>query len=140
MDRLLPGVRLAARSRLWHTAPLGPPDQPWYANMVAVLACGPRVTPEILFAALSALERELGRNRILERRFGPRVLDVDLLLFGLEHRSGPDLILPHPRMGSRAFVLAPLAEVAPGLLLPGGQRVEQALAGLNVPAAGLILL
>ena len=113
MDLDIPGVRVAARSRVYHSAPVGPPDQPWYANMAVALACGAGVTPDFLFAGLMTIERELGRNRILERRFGPRFIDIDLLAFGRERRNTAELILPHPRMMDRAFVLVPLAEIAP---------------------------
>jgi len=132
MDRDIPGVRVAARSRIYHTAPMGPPDQPWYANMAAALACEAEVNPEGLFAALMAIERDLGRNRLLERRFGPRFIDIDLLAFGNERRTSPDLTLPHPRMAQRAFVLAPLAEIAPGL--------RPLLAGLSFAAHGSIIV
>lgn len=113
MDRDIPGVRVAACSRVYQSAPVGPPDQPWYANMAVALACEAGVTPEALFAGLMAIEREMGRNRLLERRFGPRFIDIDLLTFGTERRDTADLILPHPRMAARAFVLVPLAEIAP---------------------------
>ncbi len=118
MDGILPGVRLAARSRVYHTAPLGPPDQPWYANMVARLDCPADMAPETLFEALMTLEADLGRNRLLERRWGPRVLDVDLLCMGAHVRDSARLTLPHPLMWTRAFVLLPLADVAPEMVTP----------------------
>lgn len=132
MDGLLPGVRLRAVSRVWHSAPhvLEPLELPlpeclrpggparcapgaWYANRVARLSCAPGVTPEALFKALMDLEADLGRNRLLESRYGPRVIDIDLLAFEGQTRSTPRLILPHPRLGARPFVLLPLREVAP---------------------------
>nr|WP_279343502.1 2-amino-4-hydroxy-6-hydroxymethyldihydropteridine diphosphokinase [Fundidesulfovibrio terrae] len=143
MHGILPGVRLAARSRVWHTAPLGmaameyprPECQrevvtgpaaaatsPWYANMAVRLDCPPDVTPEALFEALMALEAELGRNRVMETRWGPRVIDIDLLAFGAETRATPRLTLPHPRMFERAFVLLPLEEVAPETATP--ERID----------------
>jgi 2-amino-4-hydroxy-6-hydroxymethyldihydropteridine diphosphokinase len=157
MEGILPGVCLAARSRIWHTAPheLGkmeyprpecllslvegglpaqtnnaagpgqgsqaqinpkqgcqPPAVPWYANMVVRLDCALPVTPEDLFEALMALERDLGRNRLMESRYGPRFLDIDLLAFADAVRDTPRLTLPHPRMSMRAFVLLPLQEIA----------------------------
>ena len=133
LDSLLPGVRLAARSSIWQTAPLGPPDQPWYANMVLRLECAPEVTARALFAALMELEARLGRNRVLERRWGPRILDVDLLLFGDEHSTDPVMTLPHPRMWERAFVLLPLREVAPEMV------PEERLEGLSFSHSGTII-
>lgn len=86
--------------------------------MAARLECAPRVTPEALFEALMALEAEMGRDRIMERRWGPRVIDIDLILFSGETRATPWLTLPHPRWEMRAFVALPLAEVAPGAVSP----------------------
>jgi len=132
MDALLPGVRVAAVSRVWHSAPLllEPLEPPlpeclrpggaaraapgaWYANRVARLECLPGVTPEALFEALMGLESALGRNRLLEGRYGPRFIDIDLLAFEGQTRATPHLTLPHPRIGARPFVLLPLREVAP---------------------------
>ncbi len=84
--------------------------------MVVRLECAPEVTARSLFSALMELEARLGRNRVMERRWGPRILDVDLLLFGDERSDDPAMILPHPRMWERAFVLLPLREVAPELV------------------------
>lgn len=136
MDGILPGVRLAARSRIYHSAPHElarlehprpevfravreePPATPWYANMVARLDCAPQVTPETLFEALMRLEAQLGRNRLMEPRWGARFVDIDLLAFGRERRATPRLILPHPRIAQRAFVLLPFAEIAPEEVSP----------------------
>jgi len=133
LDGLLPGVCAAARSRVWHTAPLGPPDQPWYANMVVRLECAPEITAPGLFRALMELEALLGRNRVLERRWGPRILDVDLLLFGDLRSNDPYLTLPHPRMWERAFVLLPLREVAPDRV------TDQTLKGLSFRHSGTMI-
>jgi len=137
MDGILPGVRLAARSRIYHSAPHelarleypwpevfravgeAPPATPWYANMAVRLECAPQVTPEALFEALMLLEAELGRNRLMEPRWGARFLDIDMLAFGRERRSTAHLTLPHPRMAQRTFVLLPLAEIAPEEVAPG---------------------
>lgn len=136
MDGILPGVRLAARSRVYHSAPheLGrleypwpevfravgdvSPATPWYANIAVRLECAPQVTPESLFEALMRLEAELGRNRLMEPRWGARFVDIDLLAFGRERRGTAHLTLPHPRMAQRAFVLLPLAEIAPEEVSP----------------------
>lgn len=92
------------------------------------------MTAEKLFGALTRLETSLGRLRLMEARWGPRILDVDLLLFGDALRCTPRLVLPHPRMWQRPFVLLPLAEVAPELL------IEKKLAGLSFSRAGTVLL
>lgn len=86
--------------------------------MVVRLDCAPQVTPEALFEALMRLEAQLGRNRLMEPRWGARFVDIDLLAFGQERRSTERLTLPHPRMAQRAFVLLPLAEIAPDEVSP----------------------
>jgi 2-amino-4-hydroxy-6-hydroxymethyldihydropteridine diphosphokinase len=110
-------VRLAALeevevlkvSRFYLNPPLGPPDQPWYVNAVARVKT--RLEPEELLRALAQVERDLGRIR--GEHWGPRIIDLDLLLYNGVIMSGPELTLPHPEMHRRAFVLVPLAEIAP---------------------------
>lgn len=113
----LEDTRLVACSRIYRTRPQGgPPGQPHYLNAVARLAT--RLVPMALLRALQAIEQRSGRQRV--ERWGPRTLDLDLLLYGEVVLSSPELTLPHPRMAERAFVLEPLAEVAPeGLWVPG---------------------
>lgn len=131
----MPGVRLDAVSRVWRTEPQDEPDQPWFANQVARVVCDPTVTARGLLDALLGIELELGRDRSVgqgaPKRFGPRVIDLDLLLFGDLVLDGERLTLPHPRMRRRAFVLVPLAELAPGLRFPDGQALSEALAALD---------
>jgi len=113
----LPETELLARSALYRTAPVGPADQPDYINAVASLRT--RLSPRALLEALQAIERLHGRQRD-GTRWGPRTLDLDILLYGDERLSEPGLQIPHPEMGGRAFVLVPLADVAPsGLRVPG---------------------
>ncbi|WP_295448502.1 2-amino-4-hydroxy-6-hydroxymethyldihydropteridine diphosphokinase [uncultured Thiodictyon sp.] len=113
----LPGCTLRARSSLYATAPLGPVAQPEFVNAVAVLTT--KLTPLALLGALQGIERDHGRVRD-GARWGPRTLDLDLLLYGDWQLQLPGLTLPHPEMARRAFVLVPLAEIAPaGLLIPG---------------------
>ncbi|MFZ5659521.1 MAG: 2-amino-4-hydroxy-6-hydroxymethyldihydropteridine diphosphokinase [Pseudomonadota bacterium] len=122
----LPDTRLHKCSHLYRTRPVGGVAQPDFINAVAGIVTG--LSPEALFAALLEIEARAGRCRARETRWGPRTLDLDLLLFGdLALRSG-DLEIPHPRLGERAFVLAPLAEVAGDWLLPTGQSVAAAWA------------
>lgn len=111
----LPATRLVARSGLYRTAPLGVQGQPDYINAVA--AMDTRLPPDRLLAALLALETRQGRTR--DYHHAPRTLDLDLLLYGDTCLRQPGLELPHPRMHQRAFVLVPLAEIAPGLAIPG---------------------
>lgn len=113
--------RVRARSSLYETAPVGPP-QPPYLNAVVLVqtALGPRE----LLAALLAIECSLGRVR--DVRWGPRTIDLDLVALGDVRCADPDLVVPHPEAARRAFVLAPLVEVAPAFLLPG-QGVARAL-------------
>lgn len=125
LDRL-PDCRLAAVSSLYASDPLGPADQPRYVNAVAALDCG--LAPLELLDALQAIEREQGRERKAER-WGPRTLDLDILLFGNRLLSEERLTVPHYHMHARAFVLYPLAEIAPpDLQLPDGRSLEQLLA------------
>ena len=114
----LPETRLLAASGLYTTAPVGPQDQPDYVNAVARLET--RLTPLDLLAGLLAIEAAQGRRRD-GSRWGPRILDLDLLLHGDTELDLPGLRLPHPEMHHRAFVLIPLADVAPPALRIHGQ-------------------
>lgn len=122
----LPGTALAARSSLYATQPVdaGGPD---YCNAVAALDT--RLGALDLFHALQGIERVHGRER--SYRNAPRTLDLDLLLHGEARMDTPELTLPHPRMHLRAFVLAPLAEIAPELLIPGRGAVRELLAAIT---------
>lgn len=111
----LPQTRLLAASSLYRSAPVGHADQPDFVNAVAQLATV--VAPQDLLAALLAIEHDFGRERTF--RNAPRTLDLDLLLYGELCINEPGLTVPHPRMQQRAFVLAPLLEIAPGCVIPG---------------------
>lgn len=118
-------------SSLWETAPVDcPPGSPPFVNAVAALTPLPGESPESLLAKLQDMEQAFGRRpkQVLNE---PRPLDLDLIAFGAEPRNTPELILPHPRAHLRRFVLAPLAEILPDLLLPGqSQTVAELLAAL----------
>lgn len=116
----LTGTRVLARSSLYRTAPMGFADQPDFINAVAKLATA--LPPRALLDALLALETEHGRVRRIQN--GPRTLDLDLLLHGAADLEEPGLVVPHPRMHERAFVLVPLIEVAPDLAMPGVDDVR----------------
>ncbi len=121
-------VRLLARSSDYRTPPWGVADQPPFIN--AVIAVATSLPPRDLLARALTIERALGRDRKAERRWGPRMLDLDILAYGDLVLEEPDLTLPHPRLFERAFVLVPLAEIAPERTI-GGIRVRDALARLD---------
>jgi 2-amino-4-hydroxy-6-hydroxymethyldihydropteridine diphosphokinase len=122
LDRLTTS-RLLAASALYVTTPVGPQDQPDYVNAAARLET--RLPPLDLLAALLGIEAAQGRHRD-GTRWGPRTLDLDLLLYGEVELDVPGLRLPHPEIRHRAFVLTPLADVAPmGLWIPGQGTIEQ---------------
>jgi 2-amino-4-hydroxy-6-hydroxymethyldihydropteridine diphosphokinase len=122
----LPGVRVLAVSRVFRTDPQDFRDQPFFLNMTAALDCAPPRDASELLDDLLRTEEEIGRVRSGQRS-GPRVIDLDLLLFGNQVMNTQRLILPHPRILERAFVLVPLSEIAPGLALPGGPEIGEAL-------------
>ncbi len=130
----LPDTRLLARSSLYRSRPVGEPDQPDYVNAVARL--GTRLAPRELLAHCLAIEARHGRRRT--RRNAPRTLDLDLLLYDGLIMHEPGLTLPHPRMHERAFVLKPLAEIAPAALIPGRGRVSLLLAQVDVQDLALL--
>ena len=127
LDRLA-HTRVTARSHLYRTAPWGYPDQPDFINAVAALETA--LDAHALMHGLLAIERDSGRQRD-GVRFGPRVLDLDLLLYADARIDEPGLHVPHPRLQERAFVLVPLAEIAPLLDVPGQGRLDALLAQVD---------
>jgi 2-amino-4-hydroxy-6-hydroxymethyldihydropteridine diphosphokinase len=123
-------LAVAARSRLWETEPQGVRDQPWFLN--AAVAVRTRLSPRRLLERCLAVEASLGRER--STRWGPRPVDVDILLYGDAVLAEPDLVIPHPRLHQRAFALAPLCDLDPDLAVPGRGSVRELLAAaLAVP-------
>jgi 2-amino-4-hydroxy-6-hydroxymethyldihydropteridine diphosphokinase len=116
--RLREQVTVDALSSLYETEPAYVSDQPRFLN--AVLRGRTALDPMALLAFVKGIERALGR--VAGPRFGPRVVDIDLLLYGDETIDTPDLTIPHPRMAERPFVLVPLAEIAPDLVPPGWDK------------------
>jgi 2-amino-4-hydroxy-6-hydroxymethyldihydropteridine diphosphokinase len=123
-----PAVEVVAVSALRETEPWGPVAQPRYLNGVAELETD--LGPRALLDALLRVEQGLGRVRSGER-WGPRTIDLDLLLVGDQTVDEPGLTLPHPRLHERRFVLEPLAELAPGLVVPGRGEVVALLEALD---------
>lgn len=128
----LPRTRCVLRSSLYRSRPFGPVQQPDFVNAVAGLLT--ELDPAALLAQLQQLEAKLGRERPAVR-WGPRRIDLDLLVHGTETISEPGLDLPHPGIAERAFVVVPLAEIAPDLDVPGVGRVRGLLG--RVDTAGL---
>jgi 2-amino-4-hydroxy-6-hydroxymethyldihydropteridine diphosphokinase len=108
-------VRLIARSRDFATAPWGKTDQDWFVN--ACISVATKLAPRALLERCQEVEGRMGRVR--SEKWGPRIIDVDLLLYRDVAVNEPDLVLPHPYMGERAFVLAPLLDIAPDLKIAG---------------------
>lgn len=125
----LPRTTLVMRSALYVSRPMGPADQPDYVNAAAQVDTG-LSAPELL-TELLAIERRQGRQRCANQRNGPRTLDLDLLLYEDLVCDDPALTLPHPGAHERDFVLVPLAEIAPQLVIPGRGRISELLPGCN---------
>ncbi len=123
-----PDVAVVAVSALRETDPVGYVEQPRFLNGAAAVETN--LAPRGLLARLLAVERALGRIRD-GRRFGPRTIDLDLLLYGEETIDEPGLVVPHPRLHERAFVLEPLLDLDPELVVPGRGPVKCLLAGLQ---------
>jgi 2-amino-4-hydroxy-6-hydroxymethyldihydropteridine diphosphokinase len=121
-------VRLVARSSDYRTPPWGVTDQPAFINLGLVVETA--LSPRALLARALEIEAMLGRNRAKESRWGPRTVDIDLIAYDDIGIDEPDLTLPHPRALERAFVLAPLAEIAPDRKI-AGIKISDALARLD---------
>ncbi len=131
----IPNSCVVAVSALYGSKPMGPQDQPDYVNAVA--AMDTTLSAEALLDALQHIELEHGRQRKAER-WGPRTLDLDMLLYGQQQIATDRLTVPHYGMTTREFVLYPLHEIAPALCLPTGQSLQQLLA--QVPLNGLHII
>jgi 2-amino-4-hydroxy-6-hydroxymethyldihydropteridine diphosphokinase len=123
MEIMSDRVQVTAVSSLYDTAPVGETDQPRFLNLVCEgeTALG----PVELLAFVKEIETTVGR--VASRRWGPRAIDIDILLYGCEVVSLPHLTIPHPRICERVFVLAPLAEIAPELVIPGQRQTVATL-------------
>jgi 2-amino-4-hydroxy-6-hydroxymethyldihydropteridine diphosphokinase len=128
----LTGSRLVLRSSLWRSAPMGPQDQPAFVNAAAGLVT--TMSPHAFLECLKSLEQALGKTEPAVR-WGPRVIDLDLLVFGELKLDEPEITLPHPGLHQRNFVLYPLSEIAAELWVPGLARVRRLCE--RVSAAGI---
>jgi 2-amino-4-hydroxy-6-hydroxymethyldihydropteridine diphosphokinase len=131
----IPQTRLQQASPLYRNPPMGPADQPDYVN--AVGAIDTALAPSILLSELQALEADAGRQRN-GQRWGPRPLDLDILLYADLRQATPTLTIPHPGLPSRAFVLYPLADIAPGLDVPGHGPLASLLDGVDAATLALV--
>jgi 2-amino-4-hydroxy-6-hydroxymethyldihydropteridine diphosphokinase len=122
----LPDSRLIARSRLYQSRPMGPIQQGDFVNAVAGLLT--QLSAEVLLSQLRGIE--VAQGRVRAERWGPRLLDLDLLIFGTQKIDTESLTVPHPAIAERNFVLAPLADIAPTLDVPGVGRVQDLLGKL----------
>jgi 2-amino-4-hydroxy-6-hydroxymethyldihydropteridine diphosphokinase len=127
VERLAEAGTVQARSGFYETEPVDFHDQPWFLNCAVALETGK--TPRRLLALALAIEEKMGRRRARDK--GPRIIDIDILLFGDRVIDEPGLKIPHQAMHERRFVLEPLAEIAPGVLHPAIKKTaRQLLAGL----------
>jgi 2-amino-4-hydroxy-6-hydroxymethyldihydropteridine diphosphokinase len=121
------GIRLVQCSKFYRTAPWGITDQDWFANACATFKT--ELRPRALLERCQSVERDM--RRVRAKRWGPRIIDVDILAFGTENIREPDLVIPHSLIAERAFVLIPLRDVAPEFEL-NGRTVDQMIAAIDV--------
>ncbi|MDH5456111.1 MAG: 2-amino-4-hydroxy-6-hydroxymethyldihydropteridine diphosphokinase [Gammaproteobacteria bacterium] len=131
----VPGTRLVAVSSLYRSAAFGGVEQPDFVNAVAAILT--TLSPAALLQGLQAIETRQGRERGAAR-WGPRVIDLDLLVYSREKIDSPELTVPHPGIGERNFVLLPLGEIAPDLVIPGLGRVADIPVNMNEPGISRI--
>lgn len=122
----LPGTTVVSVSSVYECEPVGKTDQPWFLNAAAAIDTG--LEPHHLLREFLRIERLCGRERL--ERWGPRTLDLDILIYEDRVVCGAGLVIPHPRLRERAFVLLPLAEIAPDLVVPGGTASVAELASV----------
>ncbi len=131
----VPGIHLVAVSSLYRSAAFGGVEQPDFVNAVAAILT--TLSPAALLQALQAVETRQGRERGATR-WGPRVIDLDLLVYSREKIDSPELTLPHPGIGERNFVLLPLGDIAPDLVIPDLGRVADIPVNMNEPGISRI--
>jgi 2-amino-4-hydroxy-6-hydroxymethyldihydropteridine diphosphokinase len=124
------GVNFLRQSRVYQTAPMHTADQPEFLNMVVEIDMPDDMPARALLSVTKGIEKDLGRKH--RQRWGPREIDIDILLFGDEQIEEDDFQVPHPRMWERAFVIVPLAELAPEARSPAGERVADVAKRLSM--------
>lgn len=130
---VLPSTRVLRASPLYESAPWGPVEQPNYLNMVVEVETG--LDPRALLEGCKEIERKQGR--LDGERWGPRPIDIDILLYGDETLKFSGLKVPHPRMWARRFVLLPLADLRPDLAAPDGRPIEEILGDVHIAEQGV---
>jgi len=133
---LFPGIEVRAVSGLYSNPPMGPQDQPDYVNAVAEIRTA--LSPQYVLQALLKIEKDAGRDRSKAERWGPRVLDLDLLIYGDMRVQDDNLTVPHAGISERNFVLLPLQQIAPDLEIVGAGRVDELAARMNPDELHLI--
>lgn len=123
------GVEVNQCSAVYETAPVGPAEQPWFLNAVVSIATS--LSPQTLLERTQAIERALGRETLYH--WGPRTIDLDILLYGNLQVNTATLVIPHAELCHRAFVMIPLLELDPGLVLPDGTAISTCLNVLTPP-------
>ncbi len=134
LERLAPTVNLEGQSSVYETEPWGFEDQPAFLNQV--VSGTTELEPEALLMAVKAIEHSMGRESTF--RYGPRLIDIDILVYDQAETRGGALSLPHPRLAQRAFVLIPLAELNPHLEIPGTGATAAELAARAEGAQGVV--
>jgi len=132
----IPGTEVLRQSQVYESKPWGKTDQPDFLNMVVEVTT--RLEPHQLMRHLQHIEKELGRDRESEEQWGPRTIDIDLLLFGDRTLRTASLQVPHPRMWERHFVLKPLSELAPQMVSPEGIAITELLRESKIREQGLL--
>ncbi len=132
----LPQTSVRSQSDLYRSPPWGRTDQDPFINAVVELQT--RLAPMVLLDSLIEIEEKFGRVRSEDERWGPRTLDLDLLVFGEQTIQSPGLCIPHPHLHERGFVLVPLAQIAPNLDVPGQGRVADLLAAIDASGVEVI--
>jgi len=124
--RELPGMRISKVSSVYRTAPIGIQEQPDFMNLA--VEAHTTASPQELLRSAKDIERRLGRTG--GEHWGPRIIDIDILLYNAYNINDGDLVIPHPRLHERAFVMVPLADIAPDLTLPDGRRAADVASSL----------
>lgn len=127
-------IEIVRKSNVYYTEPIGFLEQPWFANQVLEVSIPGFWGAHDLFSRMVEVERTMGRKRTFH--WGPRIIDLDLLIFHELIVNSPDLIVPHPRMRDRAFVLVPLFEISPEIVFPDGEALSETLKRLRFELDG----